>query len=116
MKTMLEQNTQSHLEARDSVLCIVVETPRPRLLPPGCGNGSESKSPTPTRPVRNIDPQEGLFIDEEGTAITSRISFLSESARARAIHAGVVAAIGGPNKTLSAVFPGAVVRSLTDAL
>ena len=27
MKTMLEQNSQSRLEAREGVLCIVVETP-----------------------------------------------------------------------------------------
>jgi hypothetical protein len=78
MKTMLKQGSQSRLEARDGILSIVVETAL---------GGAASKAGSPAmrqwfrveepeadlalvagRPVRNIDPQEGLFVDEEGNS------------------------------------------------
>src|SRR5229473_5686024 len=78
MKTMLKQTSQSRLEARDGVLCIVLETAL---------DGAASKAGSPAmwqwfrveepaadpalvagRPVRKIDPKEGLFVDEEGNS------------------------------------------------
>jgi hypothetical protein len=78
MKTMLKQGSQSRLEARDGILCIVLETAL---------DGAASKAGSPAmrqwfrveqpeadlalvagRPVRNIDPKEGLFVDEEGSS------------------------------------------------
>src|SRR6266436_3290456 len=78
MKTKLEQSSQSRLEARDGILCIVVET---------AFHGAASKAGSPAmrqwfrvaepdadpaivagRPVRNLDPEEGLFVDEEGNS------------------------------------------------
>ena len=75
MKTMLKQASQSRLEARDGILCIVLDTAL---------DGAASKAGSPAmrqwfrveepaadpalvagRPVRNIDPKEGLFVDEE---------------------------------------------------
>jgi hypothetical protein len=78
MKTMLKQTSQSRLEARDSVLWVVVETPFDsnesgaaipamrqwfRVEEPGADPALVTG-----RPVRNIDPQEGLFVDEEGNS------------------------------------------------
>jgi ERF superfamily protein len=78
MKTMLKQGSQSRLEARDGILCIVVET---------AFDDAASKAGSPVmrqwfrveepeadsamvagRSVRNIDPQKGLFVDEEGNS------------------------------------------------
>jgi hypothetical protein len=78
MKTKLKETSQSRLEARDGILCIVLETAL---------DGAASKAGFPSmrqwfrveepeadpaliagRPVRNIDPQKGLFIDEEGNS------------------------------------------------
>jgi hypothetical protein len=78
MKTMLKQGSQGRLEARDGILCIVLETAL---------DGAASKAGSPAmrqwfrveepeadlalvagRPVRNIDPEEGLFVDEEGNS------------------------------------------------
>jgi hypothetical protein len=78
MKTMLKQSSQSRLEARDGVLCIVVETP----FSAGASGASsprmrqwfrvEEPDADPAtvagRPVRNLDPQQALFIDEEGNS------------------------------------------------
>jgi hypothetical protein len=78
MNTMRKQSPQSRLEVRDGVLCIVMETPF-------SAGASESSSPgmrqwfrvdepqadlalVAGRPVRNIDPDEGLFVDEEGNS------------------------------------------------
>ena len=76
MKTMLEQSSQSRLEAREGVLCIVVETPfsagASEASSPGMRQWFRVEEPDANpalvagRPVRNVDPQEGLFIDEEG--------------------------------------------------
>ena len=78
MKTMLEQNSQSRLEAREGVLCIVVETPfsagASEASSPGMRQWFRVEEPDANpalvvgRPVRNLDPQEGLFIDEEGNS------------------------------------------------
>src|SRR5260370_38369094 len=78
MKTMLKQTLQSRLEARDGMLCIVLETAL---------DGAASRAGSPAvrqwfrvaepdadpalvagRPVRNIDPKEGFFVDEEGNS------------------------------------------------
>ena len=78
MKTMLKQSSQSRLEARDGVLCIVVETPfsagASEASSPGMRQWFRIEEPDANpllvvgRPVRNVDPQEGLFIDEEGNS------------------------------------------------
>ena len=78
MKTMLKQSSQSRLEARDGVLCIVVETPfsagASEASSPGMRQWFRVEEPDADpalvagRPVRNIDPQEGLFVDEEGNS------------------------------------------------
>ena len=100
MKTKLKQNTQSRLEARDGVLCIVVETPFN-------AGGSEASSPgmrqwyrieepdaypalVAGRPVRNIEPKEGLFIDEEGNSY-----LLAGGGHAEPVHAEVIPVEGG---------------------
>ena len=81
MKTMLKQTSQSRLEARDGVLCIVVETPF---------DGAASKAGSPAmrqwfrveepdadpalvagRPVRNIDPQGGAFRRRRGEQLSA---------------------------------------------
>ena len=75
---MLKQTSQSRLEARDGILCVVVET----ALDGGASKAGssamrqwfrvEEPDADPAlvagRPVRNIDPQEGLFVDEEGNS------------------------------------------------
>src|SRR5246127_2320467 len=78
MKTMLKQSSQSRLEARDGVLCIVVETPfsagASEASSPGMRQWFRVEKPDANpalvagRPVRNLDPQEGLFVDEEGNS------------------------------------------------
>ena len=78
MKTKLKETSQSRLEVRDGILCVVVETAL---------DGGASKAGSPDmrqwfrvaepdadpavvagRRVRNLDPQEGLFVDEEGNS------------------------------------------------
>jgi ERF superfamily len=95
MKTMLKQSAQSRLEARDGSLCIVLETAL---------DGAASKAGSPAmwqwfrvdepgadpalvagRQVRNIDPQEGLFIDEEGNSYR-----LAGGGHAEPFHAEVI--------------------------
>jgi hypothetical protein len=78
MKTMLKQSAQSRLEARDGVLCIVVETPfsagASEASFPGMRQWFRVEEPEANpalfagRPVRSIDPHQGLFIDEEGNS------------------------------------------------
>jgi hypothetical protein len=100
MKTMLKQNSQSRLEARDGILCIVLETAL---------DGAASKAGSPTmrqwfrveepaadptlgagRPVRNIDPEEGLFVDEEGNSYR-----LAGGGQAKPDYAEVIPVEGG---------------------
>jgi hypothetical protein len=75
MKTMLKQTSPSRLEARDGLLCVVMETPfdteRGATTPAmrqwfRVGEPDADPALVAGRPVRNIDPQKGLFIDEEG--------------------------------------------------
>jgi hypothetical protein len=76
MKTMLKQISQSRLEARGGVLCVVVETPfdpeQSGAVSPAMRQWFRLEEPEADpalvagRPVRNIDPKEGLFIDDEG--------------------------------------------------
>jgi ERF superfamily protein len=107
MKTMLEQTAQSRLEAREGVLCIVVETAL---------DGAASKAGSPAmrqwfrveepdadpalvagRPVRSIDPQQGLFIDEEGNSYR-----LAGGGHAEPFYAEVLPVEGGPRTRLKA--------------
>src|SRR5262245_23965249 len=107
MKTMLKQTSQSRLEARDGVLWIVMET---------AFDGAASKASSPAmrpwfrvsepdadparvagRPVRNIDPQKGLFIDEEGNSYR-----LAGGGQAEPHHAEVIAVGDGPETRLEA--------------
>src|SRR5260370_34765511 len=101
MKTMLKQGSQSRLEARDGILCVVMET---------AFDGAASKAGSPAmrqwfrveepdadpplvagRSVRNIDPQEGLFIDEEGESYR-----VADGGQAKPPHAAVIPVQGGP--------------------
>src|SRR6266851_230087 len=100
MKTMLKQTSQSRLEARDGVLCIVLETAL---------DGAASKAGSPAmwqwfrveepaadpalvagRPVRKIDPKEGLFVDEEGNSYR-----LAGGGQAKPDYAEVIPVEGG---------------------
>ena len=107
MKTMLKQSAQSRLEARDGVLCIVVETPfsagASEASSPGMRQWFRVEEPDANpilvagRPVRNIDPQEGLFIDEEGNSYR-----LAGGGHAEPFHAEVIPVEGGPGTRLEA--------------
>ena len=78
MKTMLKQTSRSRLEARDGALCVVIETPfdteQSGESSPAMRQWFRVAEPdgdlalVAGRPVRSIDPQEGLFIDEEGNS------------------------------------------------
>jgi hypothetical protein len=108
MKTMLEQSAQSRLDAREGVLCIVVETPfsagASEASSPGMRQWFRIEEPDANpaqvggRPVRNIDPQEGLFIDEEGNSYR-----LSGGGHAEPFHAEVIPVEGGPGTRLKAL-------------
>ena len=107
MKTMLEQSAQSRLEARDGVLCIVVETPfsagASEASSPGMRQWFRVEEPDANpilvagRPVRSIDPQEGLFIDEEGNSYR-----LAGGGQAKPDYAEVIPVEGGPETLLKA--------------
>jgi hypothetical protein len=104
---MLEQNSQSRLETREGVLCIVVETPfsagASEASSPGMRQWFRVEEPDANpaqvggRPVRNIDPQEGLFIDEEGNSYR-----LAGGSHAEPFHAEVIPVEGGPGTRLKA--------------
>jgi hypothetical protein len=78
MKTMLKQTSQSRLEARDGILCIVVETAfdtgASKAGSPAMRQWFQIEEPDGDpallagRSVRNIDPKKGLFVDEEGNS------------------------------------------------
>ena len=84
MKTMLKQNSQSRLEARDGVLCIVVETPfsagASEASSPGMRQWFRVEEPDANpalvagRPVRNLDPKRGYSSTKRGTAIDWRVA------------------------------------------
>ena len=108
MKIMLKQSSQSRLEARDGVLCIVVETPfsagASEASSPGMRQWFRIEEPDANpllvvgRPVRNIDPQEGLFIDEEGNSYR-----LAGGGQAKPDYAEVIpVSEGGPGTQLEA--------------
>ena len=104
---MLEQNSQSRLEAREGVLCIVVETPfsagASEASSPGMRQWFRVEEPDANpaqvggRPVRNIDPQEGLFIDEEGNSYR-----LAGGGHTEPFRAEVIPVEGGPGTRLEA--------------
>src|SRR5438552_17863118 len=104
MKPMIKQGSQSRLEVRDGILCIVVETAL---------DGAASNAGSPAmrqwfrveehnadlalvagRPVRNIDPKEGLFVDEEGNSYR-----LAGDGMAQAHYAEVIPVNEGRPKT-----------------
>src|SRR5216684_1135558 len=78
MTTMLKQTSQSRLEARDGVLCILMETPFDSEHSGAISSAMrqwfriEESEADPAlvagRSVHSIDPKEGLFIDEEGNS------------------------------------------------
>ena len=100
MKTKLSEEQQCRMEERDGILCIVVDMPF---------SGAESEASSPRmrewfrveepdadpatiagRPVRNIDPKEGLFVDEEGSSYR-----LAGGSKAEPFYAEVITAEGG---------------------
>src|SRR5258708_33629410 len=110
MKTMLKQTSQSRLEARDGVLCILLEAAL---------DGAASKAGSPAmrqwfrveepaadpalvagRPVRKIDPKEGLFVDEEGNSYR-----LAGGGQAKPDYAEVIPVEGGPRLEAGAAPP-----------
>ena len=78
MELKLKPNPQSRLELRDGVLCVVVKTPTEDSQPSNASSDMQqwfrveepdaSAATVTGRPVRNIDPQDGLFVDEEGNS------------------------------------------------
>jgi hypothetical protein len=79
MKTKLKQSkAQTRLEVRDGALCVLEETPfstgRSGAAAPGMRQWYRVAEPpldpamVAGRPVRNINPSEGLFVDEEGNS------------------------------------------------
>jgi hypothetical protein len=107
MKTKLKQTSQSRLEARDGVLCIVVETPlsagASEASSPGMWQWFRIEEPDANpllvvgRPVRNVDPQEGLFIDEDGNSYR-----LAGGGHAEPLHSEVIPVEDGPGTRLKA--------------
>ena len=105
MKTMLKQSVQSRLEARDGVLCIVAETPfsagASEASSPGMRQWFRVEEPDANpalvagRPVRNIDPKEGLFVDEEGNSYR-----VAGGGQAKPDYAEVIPVEGGPGTRL----------------
>ena len=79
MKTKLKQTgAQSRLEMRDGALCVLVETPFDAggfgAAAPGMRQWYRVAEPdaypalVAGRPVRSVDPAEGLFVDEDGNS------------------------------------------------
>ena len=111
MKTMLDLSSQCRLEARDGVLCIVVETPFKRGRVEGASSPAmrqwfrvdiRARSANPAlvagRPIRNAStPQEGLFVDEEGNSYR-----LAGGGKAKPDYAEVIPVEGGPGTRLEA--------------
>jgi hypothetical protein len=101
MKTMLKQNSQSRLEARDGVLFVVVETPfdtgQSGAASPAMRQWFRVEEPEADpalvtgRSVRNIDPQEGLFVDDGGNSYR-----LAGGVQANPHYTEVIPVEGGP--------------------
>jgi ERF superfamily len=78
MKATINPSPPARLENRDGVLCIVMEAPFDSGLPNAGGAALrqwfrlEECDADPAlvagRPVRNVDPANGLFVDEEGNS------------------------------------------------
>ena len=99
---MLKQTSQSRLEARDGVLFVVVETPfdteQSGAASPAMRQWFRVEEPDADpalvagRSVRNVDPQKGLFIDEEGNSYR-----LAGGGQAKPLYAEVIpVGEGGP--------------------
>jgi hypothetical protein len=107
MKTMLKQTSQNSLAARQGVLCVVVETPfdaeQSGTSSPAMRQWFRVEEPDADpalvagRSVRNIDPQEGLFVDEEGNSYR-----LAGGGQAKPHYAEVIPVEGGPRTRLEA--------------
>jgi hypothetical protein len=101
MKTKLKQSkAQIRLAVRDGALCVLVETPfgtgRSGAAAPGMRQWYRVAEPPldlalfAGRPVRNIDPREGLFVDEEGNSYR-----LAGGGEATPEYAEVIPAVNG---------------------
>ena len=107
MKPMLKQTSRSRLEARDGMLCVFVETPfeteQSGAAAPAMRQWFRVEEPDADpalvagRPVRNIDPQKGLFIDEEGNSYR-----LAGGGQAKPHYAEVIPVESGPGTRLEA--------------
>ena len=107
MKAMLKQSSQSRLEARDGILCIVMETPfnigESGAASPAMRQWFRVEEPEADsalvagRPVRNLDPQQGLFVDEEGNSYR-----LAGGGQAEPDYAEVIPVEGGPRLEVDA--------------
>src|SRR6266478_6187647 len=99
MKNSLKQNWQSRLETKDGLLYATVETPfnveQSGAASPAMRQWFRVEEPAADpalvagRPVRNIDPQKGLFIDEEGNSYR-----LAGGGQAKPLYAEVIP-VGG---------------------
>jgi len=101
MRTKLKQaKAGSRLEVRDGALCVRVETPfstgRSGAAAPSMRQWYLVAEPpldpavVAGRPVRNIDPSEGLFVDEEGNSYR-----LAGGGEATPEYAEVIPAVNG---------------------
>jgi hypothetical protein len=101
MKTKLKQSkAQARLEIRHGALCVLVETPfsagRSGAAAPGMRQWYRVAEPpldpalVARRPVRSIDPSEGLFVDEEGNSYR-----LAGGGEATPEYAEVIPAVNG---------------------
>src|SRR5216683_57967 len=110
MKPMLKQTSRSRLEARDGMLCVSVETPfdteQSGSAAPAMWQWFRVEEPAADpalvagRPVRNIDPKEGLFVDEEGNSYR-----LAGGGQAKPDYAEVIPFESGPRLEASAAPP-----------
>jgi len=101
MKTKLRQpKAQTRLEVRDGALCVLVETPFSTGWSGAAATGMRQwylvaeppldPAVVAGRPVRNIDPSEGLFVDEEGNSYR-----LAGGGEATPEYAEVIPAVNG---------------------
>src|SRR2546426_597738 len=107
MKTRLKQDSQRRLEARNGALYGVVATPfdteQPSAASPAMRRWFRVAEPDADpamvagRPVRNLDPQEGLFVDEEGNSYR-----LAGGGQAKPDFAEVIPVEAGPRIAVGA--------------
>src|SRR5438105_3104350 len=115
MRTMIKQTSQSRLEARDGILCIVLETAldgaASKVSSPAMRQWFRLEEPAADpalvagRPVYNIDPKGGLFVDEEGNGYR-----MAGGGQAKPDYAEVIPVESGPRLESSAAAPPAKQR------